>query len=219
MKIFHRFRALRWKRFFIWLTFLFLLTSSFVTVCHIGIENRYEEFVYSDLNQVPYNRVGLVLGTSKRLKNGTSNPYFDNRIKAAAELYYAGKIEKIVLSGDNGSRYYNEPMDMKKALLRLGVKDEDIYLDFAGFRTLDSVIRCNKIFGQNTFTVISQEFHNKRALFIARNAGLKTIAYNALDLENPQMEMREYLARTKAVLDIFLLEQQPRFLGERITIN
>ena len=208
-----------WKKLGIssFLAIASLLT--FVAACNLGIENNYQEYIYTDLYSLPHNKVGLVLGTSKRLRNGNSNPYFDNRIRAAAELYFAGKIEKIVLSGDNGSSYYNEPMDMKKALLRYGVKSDDIYLDFAGFRTLDSVIRCNKIFGQTTFTVISQEFHNKRALFIARNAGLKTIAYNALDLESPQMQLRESLARAKAVLDIFVLEEQPRFLGEQITIK
>ncbi len=197
-----------------------LLTLVLVVFCYWRIEVSSSNYVYSNVDEVPFNHVGLVLGTSKNLQNGQSNPYFTNRIRAAARLYHSGKISRIILSGDNGSIYYNEPVDMKRALLRYGVPEKNIYLDYAGFRTLDSVIRCQKVFGQSRFTVISQEFHNKRAVFISRKTGIEAVAFNASDLHynNMGMDLRECLARVKAFLDIYLLKEQPRFLGDRIPV-
>jgi SanA protein len=192
-----------------------------ITICNWKVESASQHLVSRDLSQIPPSKVGLLLGTSKYLRSGEANPYFYNRIDAAAELYQAGKIEYILVSGDNGSIYYNEPRDMKKALLERGIPEKSIYMDYAGFRTLDSVIRCKEIFGQHRFIVISQEFHTKRAVYIARTHGLETFGYNAKDVQYQGLELslREKLARVKAFIDVNILMEKPRFLGERIPIK
>ena len=98
---------------------------------------------------------------------GSPNPFFEKRIETAAELYRIGKIDHFILSGDNRSMYYNEPMAMLKALLKKGVPASAITLDYAGLRTLDSIVRCKQIFGQNKIIIITQPFHSYRALFIS----------------------------------------------------
>jgi SanA protein len=123
---------------------------------------------YADLASIPKRDVGLVLGCSRFLPDGRRNRFFDNRIRAASDLYRAGKIDYLVVSGDNHIRGYDEPTDMKESLIEAGVPPERIYCDYAGFRTMDSIVRARKIFGQTAITVISQEFHNQRAIFIAR---------------------------------------------------
>lgn len=200
---------------------LVLVNLVVIFLCNWKIESDTENLVFRDLNKVPQSKVGLVLGTSRRLTNGSPNPYFYNRIDAAVELYKAGKIKYILVSGDNGSIYYNEPRDMKKALVDRGVPEEAIYQDYAGFRTLDSVIRCKEIFGQERFTVISQEFQAKRAVYIARNHGIETFGYNAQDVgyRGVKVKLREMLARVKAFIDINILMEQPKFLGEKIKIQ
>ena len=137
------------------------------------------------------------------------------------QLYKAGKIKHIIASGDNRTKYHNEPMDMKKSLMARGVPKEAITLDYAGFRTLDSVVRCQKIFSQNDIIIVSQAFHNQRALFIADFYDIKAIGFNARyvplrnDIKTP---IREYLARIKAVLDLYVLKTQPKFLGKKVEV-
>jgi SanA protein len=192
-----------------------------LSACYVAIENYSERYIFNTLRSVPHNDVGLVLGTSKYLVKGGLNPYFTNRITAAANLFKIGKIRYILVSGDNGSRYYNEPLQMQQALIAQGVPTEAIVLDYAGFRTLDSVVRCKKVFGQQRVTIISQEFHNERAVYLGREAGLKAIAFNANDISTQKglkVQLREVLARVKAVLDVYM-ETSPRFLGNPITIG
>jgi SanA protein len=177
-------------------------------------------FTYKDVANIPFNKVGLLLGTSKLLSNGRPNQYFVYRINAAAELYKAKKIKAIVISGDNGHKDYNEPEDMKQELIKQGIPETQIYLDYAGFRTLDSVIRMNRIFGQQSFTVISQEFHNRRAIYIAHANGLHAIGYNARDVSaynGFKTQLREKFARVKLFLDLWS-NKSPKFLGEKIDI-
>ncbi|MDA3843193.1 MAG: YdcF family protein [Candidatus Kapabacteria bacterium] len=199
---------------------LFLLIA--ILIIDYSIESSSAQDVYDDVKNIPYNRVGLVLGTSKYLVGDYANPFFYNRINAAATLFEAGKIDYIIVSGDNSLSYYNEPRDMKKALLNLGVPEDKIYLDYAGFRTFDSVIRCMKVFGQNRFTVISQKFQNERAIYIAQNKGADVIGYNADDIDSylgKSIQMREYFARVKVFLDLYIIDQKPKFLGKKINIE
>lgn len=177
--------------------------------------------VYDDPALVPANRVGLLLGTSRTVESGAPNGYFYNRIDAAAALYHAGKIEYLVISGDNSHTDYNEPQDMKDALTERGIPAERIYLDYAGFRTFDSVVRMEKIFGQRSFTVISQEFHNRRAIYIARALGLDATGCAAADVEaynGLKTKLRERLARVKMFLDLWL-GKAPKFLGDPVEIG
>ena len=210
----------KFKAIIIALAVLVVIFMGIVIVCDTVINKSTNESVYTDVNLIPYNKVGLILGTSKYLRYGQKNMFFFNRIDAAVELYKAGKVNFFVVSGDNSKKTYNEPLDMKNELINRGVAENKIFLDYAGFRTYDSVFRMDKIFGQKSFTIISQEFHNKRAIYIAKHLGLNPAGYNAKDVStsnNFGNRMREKIARVKVFID-FLINKQPKFLGEPIEI-
>jgi len=176
---------------------------------------------YSDLGAIPARRVGLVLGCSRLLPNGWRNAFFDNRMEAAAALFRAHKVDYLVVSGDNHSTGYDEPRDMKDRLVSMGLPEDRIYCDYAGFRTLDSIVRVHEVFGQTEVTVISQEFHNQRAIFIARNRGVDAIGFNAPEVDaynSFKTKCREMVARASMLLDLFVLRRQPNFLGQRVII-
>jgi len=196
------------------------LLISIVALSNYWLINTSEGKVYNDVSKIPINDVGLVLGANPKIFNKYKNPYFYNRIDAAEKLYKSGKVKHLLLSGDNGTKGYNEPEEMKLALMERGVPESAITLDFAGFRTLDSIVRSQKIFQQKKITVLSQEFHNYRALFIANHYGIDAVAFNAKAVNSGSQKTiyREYLARFKAVLDLYILRKQPKFLGEKIDI-
>jgi len=203
-------------RFFVFM--LIILLS--IEISFQYITRTTEKQLYSNINEIPANRVGLVLGTSILLKNGKYNPYFIYRMEAAAELFHSGKVEFLIVSGDNHIKGYDEPQDMEDYLINLGVPSSKVIKDYAGFRTFDSVIRANKVFGQTKLTIISQKFHNERALFICNHNNIEAIAYNAKSVTFTQRNsIREYLAKFKAVLDVFVLRTKPKFLGEKIIIS
>ena len=200
------------------LVIIFLLVMAFIVGSNVWIIESTKDSIFSDVNQVPYNSVALVLGTSSKLTDGSPNPFFENRIRTAALLYHQRKVSHFILSGDNRTQYYNEPFAMKRALMKLGVPDSVITLDYAGLRTLDSVVRSKEIFGQNKLTIITQSFHCYRALFISSYYDINAIAIitNELPREDaPIIYLREYLARTKAVLDLYILKTAPRHLGDK----
>lgn len=200
---------------------LILFTVLVIVVCNQIVENAAFGKTYSTVSEVPFNRVGLVLGTSKRLAGGYINPYYQYRVNAAVELWKSGKVQSLVISGDNGAVEYNEPADFKEDLIRLGVDSDRIYLDFAGFRTFDSMVRLKKVFGQDSVTIISQQFHNERALYIAKREGLVAVAYNARDISKRhglKVQAREKLARVKLFID-YMFGAEPKYLGERIMIR
>ena len=183
-------------------------------------QNR--KLCYDSIEKLPVNKVGLLLGTSKYLKGGKENLFYKNRIDAAVELYKKGKIEYIIASGDNRHKNYNEPKIMKADLMKKGVPGDKIFPDYAGFRTFDSVIRSKEVFGQNKITIISQRFHNLRALFTAKHFGIDALAYDAEEVSGAdgiRIRFRELFARVKALLDIYILQTKPKFLGERIQIG
>lgn len=177
--------------------------------------------VFYSLENIPFNNVGLLLGTAKMLSNRHSNLYYKYRIEAAVKLFKAGKIRFILVSGDNSTRRYNEPTTIKKDLEFKGISADKIYLDYAGFRTLDSVVRSKQIFGQNSITIISQQFHNERAIFIAERKGINAIGFNAEDVNTYygfKTKLREKFARVKMVIDL-VFNKQPKFLGNKIEIK
>lgn len=179
------------------------------------------EHVFDRIEQIPHKRVGVVLGTSEKVRSGRPNLFFEHRMKAAVELYRSGKVDRLLVSGDNRTIHYNEPWAMRKALMAAGVDSTHITLDYAGFRTLDSVVRAREVFGQQSFTVISQRFHNERAVYIARRKGIDAIGYNARDVDayrGFRTRLREKLARVKVFLDL-IFGVEPRFLGESVTIE
>lgn len=190
-------------------------------VCNKIVESNAEGKCYDDVALIPHNKVGLLLGTSPKLKSGRNNVYFDYRIATTVALFKAGKIDYVLVSGDNRKADYNEPEEMKKALMEQGIPEKNIVLDFAGFRTLDSVVRANKVFGQTTFTIISQKFHNERALYLCEQNNINAIAMNARDASafwGFKTQCREKLARVKLFIDL-LVDKQPKFLGEKIEIE
>ncbi|CAM4097191.1 vancomycin high temperature exclusion protein [Zobellia nedashkovskayae] len=200
---------------------LVLVLFLFILLCDFIISSSAKGKTFSNPNEIPKNRVGLVLGTSKKLIGGLPNPYYTYRINATIELYKAKKIDFVLVSGDNGTRYYNEPNTFKKDLIAKGIPSEKIFLDFAGFRTLDSMVRAKEVFGLNNVTVISQEFHNQRAIYLAEKKGLNAIGYNAKSIIGTQglkVHLREYLARVKVFIDL-ALNIQPKFFGEDVEIK
>lgn len=174
-------------------------------------------FLYDRPTEVPKAEVGLVLGCAKEV-NGRPNLYFDRRIAAAAELWHADKVTGFIVSGDHSRQSYNEPHDMRAALVQKGVPRERIVCDYAGLRTLDSVVRAKEIFGVTDLIVVSQKFHNERALYIAQTTGIKASALNAQAVTGragSRTNVREYLARAKMLLDLHLFAVKPRYLGKK----
>lgn len=212
----------RMRRLFKILLILVSIFLVFLVGCNIWIVSSTQDRVYTDPDQLPEHRVALVLGTSHKVAGGGANPFFENRMQTAAELFHKGKVDNFILSGDNSSKFYNEPVAMRKALMKLGVPDSAITLDYAGLRTLDSVVRSHQIFGQDKITIITQPFHTYRALFISRYYDIDAVA---MATEEPDFEyafkvrLREYLARSKAVLDLYVLKTTPRFLGQKEKLN
>ena len=204
----------------LWQSIFFIVIISAIVMFAIDvyISDNSKGRIYDSLEKVPKKGVALVLGTAKYIKKGKINYFYKYRIEAAANLYKAKKIKAILVSGDNATKYYNEPVRMKRDLIKLGVPKSKIYLDYAGFRTLDSIKRAKKIFGLNSFIIVSQKFHLQRAIFIANKSGIDAIGFVAKDIPNTKaalrMRLREYLARVKAFLDIYILHTTPKFFGK-----
>lgn len=178
--------------------------------------------VYDSIEEVPERKIGLVLGCSKYLSNGRKNLYFQQRIDAAKELYFSDKVKFLLVSGDNSTKYYDEPTTMKKDLIALGVPGNKIYCDYAGLSTLDSVVRTKEVFKENQFIVISQGFHVRRAIYLGLAHDIDLIGYapqGVSGLGSLKTELRECLARGKALLDVKFLNRQPKFLGEPVIIK
>ncbi len=195
------------------LLLLVALAAVFIIVCNVvvllsgrGVANL------SEIESGNY-KVALVLGTSKWTKQGTQNLYFKGRVEASGELIRSGHVRHLLLSGDNSLKAYNEPLLLKKELEKYGVEPTAMTMDFAGFRTLDSIIRSKEVFGQDSLVIVTQSFHLPRALFIAKHHGVQAIGFIAPGPLPPKMWFREVLARTVAVMDI-VLKTQPKFLGK-----
>lgn len=198
-----------------------MLALLVLVTCDQVIQLRSRQYLHDSVAAVPMNEVGLVLGTSDRARGGGTNLFFKYRIEAATALYQAGKVKHLLVSGDNGTLSYNEPRQMRRALMAAGVDSVHITLDFAGFRTLDSVVRAKKVFGQQGYTVISQRFHNERAVYLARFYGIDAIGFNAADPPprwSVRTWLRERLARVKVFIDL-LVGKEPRFLGEPVPLG
>ena len=206
-------RTLRWLLLGA-LTFVLLVLGA-----NRWVINSTKSSLYRDVALLPQIEVGLILGTSHRSRTGGPNKEFEGRLRAAAELYHAGKVKHLIVSGANPDETYNEPRQMRRGLVALGVPGEDITMDFAGFRTFDSIVRAQTVWGLPRYTVITHHYHAPRAIFIARQLGVRnSVAYLARVGSTEEFgrrdPMREILARFKAVLDIYILNTQPKFRGE-----
>ena len=185
--------------------------------------NSTDDYIYQDWALLPDTEVGLVLGTSNYTREGRDNPYFYGRVRAAADLYAKGKVRHLIVSGANPDATYNEPRRMWQELVKLGVPANAITMDFAGFRTLDSMARAAQVFELQRVTVITQRYHAYRAIFLGKKMGMRVVAYLAYAGENRDYgnrnPVREVFARVKAVLDLFVLRTKPKFLGAREPIQ
>ncbi len=190
--------------------------------CFYTIEISTQKQLTEKISQLPNCKVGLVLGTSHFLRNGNKNLYFIYRIEAAAKLFNSKKVNYLLLSGDNRKDEYNEPKEMHDELVKCGVPDSCLVLDYAGLRTFDSMVRCKQIFGQDTVIVISQQFHTARAIYIANQNGLLAYGFNAKKVTSQyafKIKIREFLSRIKCMLDIYILNTKPKHLGDKIILK
>jgi SanA protein len=208
------------------LALIIALASVAILVCIVAsttvIGNSTKTRIYADKELIPHTKVGLIFGTAQYAVAGGKNLFFEYRMQAGYDLYKAGKINYILVSGDNRKDNYNEPVMMRDALMKLGVPIEHIILDFAGLRTFDSVVRAKEVFGCEHVILISQRFQIERALYIAESKGINAYGFTAEDVPSRygiKTQVREYLARVKMMLDLHILNTQPKHLGPQVIIG
>ena len=189
---------------------IFILALVAIIVCDQSVGYNAKGRLYDNVDSIPHRKVGLILGTSPiSTWNGRRNYYFDHRIKAGTDLYKAGKVDWLVVSGGdyrNTENGYDEPVAMRDSLMKQGVDSARIVLDYDGTRTLNSIAKIRDVYCQDSITIISQKYHNERALYQAKHLGIDAIGYNA---KTPGRRTswwrnrgREVLARVKLVIDI-----------------
>ncbi len=182
-----------------------------VAGCELAVYSASKGRVYSDVDEIPHREVGLLLGTNPKGRRGGANMFYNYRIDAAVELYEAGKVDRILISGAKKGSDYDEPQAMREALVVRGVPDSILILDGQGFHTIESIVRAKEVYEVDSLTVISQEFHNRRSLYMAKHNGLDAIAFNAANTTVLRwrviMFLRERASRVKAVL--FCRRQAP----------
>lgn len=205
------------------LIFGLIIIATLIVMTALGLDRwisiKTAPYVYDDLKTLPHRQVGVVLGTAKYYRTGGINQYYRYRIQGAINAYNSGKVNYLLLSGDNALQSYNEPMTMRRDLIAAGVPASDIVLDYAGFRTLDSIVRTRKVFDTNDFIIITQRFHCERALFIALHMGIQAQCYAVPSPKNMlNIRVREVGARLGALADLFLMKREPRFLGPLVPI-
>lgn len=188
---------------------LLILTGLLIT-CNLWVVICTQESIYDDLRKVHPGYYALVLGTSPKRIDGTASPFFNKRVEAAALLYHHGKVKHLVLSGTHDRQYYNEPLAMKSALVKLGVPAKAMTLDIEGDNTLASIKQAKTMLGMQEIIIITQRFHSYRASYISRHCGIKALVFTAGDTIHPIFtpnSFRELLARVKVLVDLHLLRK------------
>lgn len=185
----------------------FLVITGIVasTTAYVYVNMETDDAVTDHVESISGGHAGLVLGTSPWVRSGRENPYYWNRINAAVDLYSRGRIRTLLISGDNRHASYNEPEMMKSDLILRGVSIDDVKLDFGGTDTYQSMYRCRHEFGFDSIVVISQEFHNRRAVYMGRHMGLKVVGFNVPDVQGlprVRMTIREAMARAKMLFQL-----------------
>lgn len=212
-------QALLWKTFKIILMThgaLLLLVALLFVGANLWVLGKTHARIEHELPLCGPERVGIVFGTSHWTRSGVRNPYYDARIHAASRLNRLGRVEHLLLSGDNRTRQYNEPVTMWRDLRRQHVRDEDMTLDYAGFSTFDTLSRARDVFGVQKVLLITQSWHLPRALFIADALGLEARGCSAPSRPAAgqwRLEAREWVARAATVGDLYLWGREPYFLG------
>ena len=200
---------MKWvKRIIISIFLAILAIVTIIASCNMIVIHYSKDKLYDNVKDIPYKEVGLLLGTSPRTKDGHANIYYTYRVEAAVKLYKAKKIGRILISGDGREKNYDEPKYIRRDLIKRGIPANKIILDKQGLRTFDSVIRAKEVYGYSEFTVISQKFHNERAIFLAGHNDMDAIGFNAKDAPNrkgksaKRMRIRELLAKVKVFTDL-----------------
>ncbi|MFV9997123.1 MAG: outer membrane permeability protein SanA [Arsenophonus endosymbiont of Dermacentor nuttalli] len=208
------------RKFFIYSLLIIIATVIVATLAFDRwISWKTTDYIYDDVKKLPPRSVGMILGTAKYYSSGLPNEYYMYRIQGAITAYNSGKIKYLLVSGDNAHYNYNEPITMRRDLISAGIPAAKIVLDFAGFRTLDSVIRTHQVFATNNFTIITQRFHCERALFIAMKKGIDAQCYAVASPKKIiKVRVREVFARIGALIDLYILKSEPRFLGQQESI-
>jgi SanA protein len=197
-----------------------IFCCALVLASNLWVIGRGSGRLQRDFDRLPVNKVGLVLGTSPTI-GSRRNLFFEGRMDTAARLYKAGKVQHLLLSGDNRRKNYDEPAAMRASLIARGVPETALVLDSAGFRTLDSIARARVVFGLKKATIITDDFHQARSLFLARMHGLDAVGFATKPLawkRSVKTRVREWGSRFKACLDVYLLGTKPRFYGPRVLI-
>ncbi len=205
------------RNIFVFVLMFFALCLVALIATDVYVSTQAASRIYQDVDAIPHRPVAVVLGTSKYIGKQI-NLFYPPRLAAAQKIFEKHKVGAIIVSGDNATRYYNEPQTMMNDLTKAGIPHQYVVRDYAGFRTLDSMVRAKEIFGQQSFTIVSQAFHCERAIYIAKQYDIDALCYAADDppgLGGLKVRLREVLARAKAVLDITLLNKQPKFLGPK----
>jgi len=187
---------------------------------HQTVRATGRERIYFDPDLVPPRDVAIVLGTSPTTQ-GRSNLFFESRMNACADLWNRGKVRHFIVSGDNGRKTYDEPTAMRDALISRAVPASAITLDYAGFRTLDTMARAVAVFGQRKVTVITDDFHLPRSLFLAEAHGLDAIGFGGrpvLVKYSKKTRTREVASRIAAWIDVNVLHTKPRFFGPPVVV-
>ncbi len=208
----------KWGRRILKITGVSVLSViAFVGLTNYSVLSQANGSIYTRTDQIPAEPVAIVLGSAPYL-GAAKNPYFEHRMDAAASLYRSGKVIKLLVSGDNGTKSYDEPTAMRESLIARGVPSTAIVLDYAGFRTLDSIIRAKKIFGIQRCAIVTDDFHLPRALYIAKSEGIDAVGFQTEPVPHsvsPWTYVREVGARSLVWLDLHILNRQPRFLGPK----
>lgn len=209
------------KRLLGWLVIALFLLASAVALANLWVCQAARGRLAQNILDLPENDVALVLGTAPTIGRW-SNPFFVGRITAAAELFNQGKVKHLLVSGDNSRRSYDEPTAMRDALIARGVPETAITRDYAGFRTLDSMARARAVFGLRRVTVVTDEFHQARALFLAKAHGLDAVGFPSAKVPfrwAKKTLLREIGSRVKAWLDVYILRTQPHFYGPVVEVR
>ncbi|ERL51325.1 SanA/YdcF family protein [Halomonas huangheensis] len=196
---------------------LVLLLAVILVAANLWVVSSTRERIAA-LASCPPQRIGVVFGTSHWTRSGERNPHFEGRMQAAAELMRDRRLEHLLVSGDNATRYYNEPITMWRDLRERGVRTVDMTLDYAGFSTFDTLVRARDVFGVEKAVLITQAWHLPRALFIADALGIEAVGCAAPQLPADAMWLlliREWMARVATIGDLYLWQREPRFLGPK----
>lgn len=211
---------LTFKRIALALLCVFVLGVATVAATNLWLLRQARARSFTTVDATPRHDVALVLGTSPTF-HGSANPFFTGRIATAAALYRAGKVKHILVSGDNSRKTYDEPSAMRDALIARGVPATAITLDYAGFRTLDTMARARAVFGLSRCTIVTDDFHLARCLFLAEAHGLDAVGCSSAPVPwrwSKKTRLREIASRTVAWLDVCVLRTKPKFYGPPVAI-